>query len=181
MAKILYSLIAGGDTPLIEANLGSSSNKYVRACRKILKKISRNELRRPDGMATLLSGSFAYNYIHGCDVDDNNNTLLENLVFLCVTEALPYAATPSETREAAFKFLSAIRRNFLEQFRGDLNILNPNNNINDETGSIDSTQIFSIDPKMKSDLRVFSASMKVKLNLFMYTSHISYNNHIISI
>ena len=167
MAKILYSLIAGGDTALIEANLGSSSNKYVRACRKILKKISRNELRRPDGMATLLSGSFAYNYIHGCDVDDNNNSILENLVFLCVTEALPYAATPSETREAAFKFLSSIRRDFLEQFRGDLNILYPNNN-NDETGSIDSTQLFSIDPKMKSDLRVFSASMKVKLYIFIY-------------
>ena len=88
MAKILYSLIAGGDTPLIEANLQSSTNKYVKACRKILKKIARNELRRPDGMATLLSGSFAYNYIHGCDPDDNNATL-ESLVFLCVTEALP--------------------------------------------------------------------------------------------
>merc|ERR1719400_2873965 len=48
-------------------------------------------------MATLLSGSFAYNYTHGSDPDDNNPTL-ENLVFLCVTEALPYAATPSETR-----------------------------------------------------------------------------------
>lgn len=160
MAKILYSLIAGGETPLIEANLGASSNKYVRACRKILKKISRNELRRPDGMATLLSGSFAYNYIHGCDPDDNNS-ILESLVFLCVTEALPYAATPSETREAAFKYLSLIRRNFLEQFRGDLNMFVADNNNNNDTESIDSSQILSIDPKMKSDLRVFSASMKV--------------------
>jgi len=164
MAKILYSLIAGVDTPLIEANLGASSNKYVRACRKILKKISRNELRRPDGMATLLSGSFAYNYIHGADPDDNNPTL-ENLVFLCVTEALPYAATPSETREAAFRFLSLIRRNFLEQFRGDLNVLfkatsgGGSGNTSD-TGSIGSAEIVSIDPKMKSDLRMFSASMK---------------------
>eukprot|EP01083_Nonionella_stella_P148509 470205_1 len=161
MAKILYSLIAGVDTPLIEANLGASSNKYVRACRKILKKISRNELRRPDGMATLLSGSFAYNYIHGCDPDENNSTL-DSLVFLCVTEALPYAATPSETREAAFRFLSSIRRNFLEHFRGDLNVLlkaTSANNLSD-TASIDSSQIFSIDQKMKSDLRMFSASMK---------------------
>eukprot|EP01084_Bolivina_argentea_P217855 369811_1 len=161
MAKLLYSLIAGGGTPLIEANLGSGSNKYVRACRKILKKIARNELRRPDGMATLLSGSFAYNYIHGCDPDENNSTL-DSLVFLCVTEALPYAATPSETREAAFRFLSSIRRNFLEHFRGDLNVLlkaTSANNLSD-TASIDSSQIFSIDQKMKSDLRMFSASMK---------------------
>ena len=164
MSKILYSLIAGVDTPLIEANLGASS-KYVRASSKILEKISRNELRRPDGMATLLTGSFAYNYIHGADPDDNNPTL-ENLVFLCVTEALPYAATPAETREAAFRFLSLIRRNFLEQFRGDLNVLfkatsgSGSGNTSD-TGSIGSTEIVSIDPKMKSDLRMFSASMKV--------------------
>merc|ERR1719189_1916471 len=115
-------------------------------------------------MATLLSGSFAYNYIHGADPDDNNPTL-ENLVFFCVTEALPYAATPSETREAAFRFLSLIRRNFLEQFRGDLNVLfkatsgSGSGNTSD-TGSIGSTEIVSIDPKMKSDLRMFSASMK---------------------
>lgn len=31
---------------------------------------------------------------------------------------------------------------------------------NDDTSSIDSSQIFTIDPKMKSDLRMFSASMK---------------------
>merc|ERR1719189_1876464 len=116
-------------------------------------------------MATLLSGSFAYNYIHGADPDDNNPTL-ENLVFLCVTEALPYAATPSETREAAFRFLSLIRRNFLEQFRGDLNVLfkatshGAGSGNGSDTGSIGSAEIVSIDPKMKSDLRMFSASMK---------------------
>merc|ERR1719245_1289829 len=116
-------------------------------------------------MATLLSGSFAYTYIHGCDPDDNNATL-ESLVFLCVTEALPYAATPSETREAAFRFLSQIRRNFLEQFRGDLNVLfkatshGAVSGNGSDTGSIGSSDIVSIDPKMKSDLRMFSASMK---------------------
>ena len=171
MAQIQYSLVATADTLLIEANVGSSSAKYVRACRKILKKISRGELRRPDGMATLLSGSYAYNYIHGCEPEDNIATL-EHLVFLCVTEALPYAATPSETREAAFTFLTSIRRSFLEQFRGDLDVLcKQNHPSNSDTASIDSTSLIHIDSQMREDLRRFSSYMKVQRN--NNTSYIS--------
>lgn len=158
--QILYSVVASHETPLVEAHLRSpnekSTKKYVKACRKILKKIARNELRRPDGMATLLSGSYAYNYIHGSDVDKS----IESLIFLCVTEALPYAATPTQTREAAFHVLCKNRREFLEQFSGDLQTLcdatrDPENTSSDGT-------LMMIDSKMRSYLSRFSAAMRVK-------------------
>ena len=92
--------------------------KYIRASKKILGKISSLEIRRPDGMGTLISGTYSYNYIHGFSYCNNTNyPLLESLIFLCV---LPlYQQNPNVTsneREIAFNFLSSVRRDFLTSF-----------------------------------------------------------------
>ena len=125
-SKILYALIASKETRVVTVNIGSTTDKYVRACKKILKKINGEELHRPDGMATLLSGKYAYNYIHGCDKDK------KTLIFLCVTESLPSSSsniTPSQLRKYSYQFLQNIRNNFLQQFRGDIEILIESDNI----------------------------------------------------
>eukprot|EP01084_Bolivina_argentea_P075588 137011_1 len=167
MAKILYSIIGtcGYDksTVLVEAHLQSKqtstkiTNKSVRACRKILKLIAQNQFRRPDGMATLLSGNFAYHYIHGCELDDNDSTA-QNLVFVCVTEALPTAVTPSNMREAAFEFLSFLRMQFLQQFRSDLNVL------------------LKPSHKMQYDLQLFATATTMDLLYFPWYGKASFNS-----
>jgi len=93
--------------------------KYIRASRKILKKIENGEIRRPDGMGTLISGTYSYNYIHGYEYSEYS--VLESLIFICV---LPlYQSNPNVTsteREIAFNFLSSIRRDFLTSFADHL-------------------------------------------------------------
>ena len=68
------------------SNLSFESNKkekkYIRASRKILKKIEQDEIRRPDGMGTLISGTYSYNYIHGYEYSEYS--VLESLIFICV-------------------------------------------------------------------------------------------------
>lgn len=105
------------------SNLSFESNKkekkYIRASRKILKKIEQDEIRRPDGMGTLISGTYSYNYIHGYEYSEYS--VLESLIFICV---LPlYQSNPNVTsteREIAFNFLSSIRRDFLTSFADHL-------------------------------------------------------------
>ncbi|ETO08404.1 hypothetical protein RFI_28984 [Reticulomyxa filosa] len=168
--RIQYSLVATLDTLLIEANVGSSSAKYVRCCRKILKKISSGELRRPDekkektfqmDKKQVLFVFYAYNYVHGCEPDDQQPNK-ENLIFLCVTEALPYAATPTETREAAHFFLTKIRKSFLETFRASLDLFCNTSaaTASSETQSADSSSLINIDQSLKNQLRMFSSFMK---------------------
>ena len=88
---------------------------------------------------------------------------LDNLIFLCVTEALPFSSTPSQTREAAYNFLTKIRRDFIDIFSGDIATL-CGKHLSD-TLSIDSKMSSnlrnSFDEKTKSDLRRFAAQVKV--------------------
>lgn len=164
-------MIAGGTSTLIEANTGANSSKYVRSSRKILRRIVKQTLRRPDGMATLLSGSFAYNYMHGCDPGDNDSDPdLDNLIFLCVTDALPFSSTPSQTRQAAYAFLTKIRRDFIDSFSDDIATL-CGKNISDSV-SVDSKMSSnlrnSFDDATKGHLRRFAAQIKVLFIIFIY-------------
>ena len=59
MVKIWYTTIAGGTCSLIEANVGANSSKYVRSSRKIIHRIVKQILRRPDGMATFIHCTIA--------------------------------------------------------------------------------------------------------------------------
>ena len=120
---IYYSVIAINSELLCEVDQhrdGRSQRdpKYARASKKILRKIEGFEIRRPDGMGTLISGTYSYNYIHGQEhCSTASYPLLESLVFLCV---LPlYQSTPNVTsneRELAFHFLSSLRRDFVTSF-----------------------------------------------------------------
>eukprot|EP00484_Ammonia_sp_Unknown_P001080 CAMPEP_0197022890 /NCGR_PEP_ID=MMETSP1384-20130603/3697_1 /TAXON_ID=29189 /ORGANISM="Ammonia sp." /LENGTH=425 /DNA_ID=CAMNT_0042451011 /DNA_START=45 /DNA_END=1322 /DNA_ORIENTATION=+ len=132
---IYYSVISFGSKVIVEVNEyeddanvkkphhvhhhehkhKKKEKKYIRSSKKILKKIEQEEIRRPDGMGTLISGMYSYNYIHG--FENSNHALLESLLFLCVLPLYQsnLNVTASE-REIAFNFLSSIRRDFLTGF-----------------------------------------------------------------
>ena len=175
MVKIWYTMIAGGASTLIEANTGSNAAKYVRSSRRILRRIVKKKFRRPSGMATLLSGNFTYNYIHGrdlCDFNDSNddsNGDLDHIIFLCVTDALPYSLTPAESRQESFLFLTKIRSEFIETFSNDISILCGKDILDtisiDSRSSRNSTSSLNLktrfDESVKNALRLFAARIKV--------------------
>jgi len=126
-AVIYYSVISFNTKMICEVDQhsdgrveGSSKRdpKYVRASKKILRKIEGFEIRRPDGMGTLISGTYSYNYMLGHEqCGGSSYPLLESLIFLCVLPLQP--STPSiscNERELAFHFLSTLRRDFLSSF-----------------------------------------------------------------
>eukprot|EP01084_Bolivina_argentea_P274470 467850_1 len=178
---IYYALIAFNTKIICEVNeyrenttLESpkkKEKKYIRASKKILKKIEQYEIRRPDGMGTLISGTYSYNYIHGYEYCNNTNyPLLESLIFLCV---LPlYQSNPNVTsseREIAFNFLSSVRRDFLTSFAENLQYIynhqfinnisvriNNNNNNNNNNTTI---QLCNEDQQISNNLHTLSLIM----------------------
>ena len=157
-----------------------TAKKYYRGSRKILKKINDGSLRRPDGMATLISGSYAYNYIHGYEYNNKKYHLLEHLIFLCVTPGISMNNMPNKTRELSFNYLTQIRRIFLTNFSVMLSeitkyshlinyktiIMDKNMYSNEESSLIDSIQnkeVFNL----KKNLYMFGKFMvnKMKYNV----------------
>eukprot|EP01083_Nonionella_stella_P101626 288242_1 len=125
---IYYALIAFNSKIICEVNdtkdgQEGKHSKYIRASKKILKKIEQYEIRRPDGMGTLISGTYSYNYIHGYEytIQNTHYPLLESLIFLCVLPLYQTNSnvTPNE-RHVAFNFLSSVRKDFLTSFTDNL-------------------------------------------------------------
>jgi len=150
-------LVAAKTNVILEVTTQSCPGKYVRVSRKILRKIANNKLRRPDGMATLLSGSYAYSYVHGCDLDAHVPAL-DALVFLCVT---PHNLTPTETRQTAFRFLGKTRKAFYDQFHRDLELLLSQGHKSGEASRLSS--------ELKSDLRRFCGYIKDEIQALQLT------------
>mmetsp|Transcript_72935 Transcript_72935/g.89458 ORF Transcript_72935/g.89458 Transcript_72935/m.89458 type:complete len:300 (+) Transcript_72935:29-928(+) len=156
MSQIQYTFIGNVSTGkcLLETNLGFHNSVYVKIAKKILKKISKNELKKPDGMATLLSGEYGYNYIFGFDnntTNDINSELLGNIVFLCANESINYNdGNNDKIREIIYNFLNDVKNEFISQFSGDLDVL-----MSSDTNKFDND--------ITSDLNLFSASIKDKM------------------
>jgi len=171
MTNILYSLISSGTGKciLIETNNNNvtpDQSKYVKSARKVLNKIQKGEVKRPNGLATLLHSSYAYNYIHGCEPEDNN-PMLETFIFLCVTESSSYEATPLQARQTAYHYLLSIRNMFLEQFKNDLSLMIQNSKNNNNNINSDSTNFQNVfDDQLRTDFKRFCALMKDKMIQF---------------
>ena len=138
-----------------------------------VKKIEEFEVRRPDGMGTLISGTYSYNYIHGFEYHAfEKYPLLESLIFLCV---LPlFQSNPNVTsseREVAFNFLSSVRRDFLTSFAASLqhiyqhkNILNIAVRIHYSEDTKDASILTEEDETICNGLQELSQTMKQRMH-----------------
>eukprot|EP00485_Elphidium_margaritaceum_P006477 CAMPEP_0202685748 /NCGR_PEP_ID=MMETSP1385-20130828/1575_1 /ASSEMBLY_ACC=CAM_ASM_000861 /TAXON_ID=933848 /ORGANISM="Elphidium margaritaceum" /LENGTH=494 /DNA_ID=CAMNT_0049340177 /DNA_START=41 /DNA_END=1525 /DNA_ORIENTATION=- len=123
-ATIFYALIAFNTDLVVEVNqyAGDDAEKFIKASKKILRRLKRYEIRRPDGMSTLIGGTLSYNFILGYEYCNHEvHPLLDSITFLCVLPLHRYNQNvTSSEREIAFKFLSSMRRDFLTSFLENL-------------------------------------------------------------